>query len=192
MFKCGIAKNKYGNNVADLIELCNIIVSSINNNMHPNIWDIAANNLNFSLDILSVNNAVKQIYHIQHLFNWFRGDELFNISYKLRKNCSLCFNSEINNKELGPLLSIDKDDLLSSKSFTEIILKKLSPLNTICATCSYYKDEIIKNDSKYQTCVRQIIESVKIPNFLFFCFELCQGDETDYFSILILKNTKVK
>ena len=61
------------------------VVVSISVNKHPNIWDIPNNNIKFSLDILSENNAVKQVYHIQHIFNWFKGSKLFNICYILKK-----------------------------------------------------------------------------------------------------------
>ena len=73
-----------------------------------------------------------------------------------------------------------------------ILVSESGVLNTICATCSYYNDGKIKNDSKYQTCVRQIIESVKMPNFLFFCFKLCQGDKPDEFQYINLKKYKSK
>ena len=108
-----------------------------------------------------------------------------------KKNCSICFNSETKYKELEPLLSIDKNDLISSKSLKDIIYQKLSLL-TICASCSYDYEEKIKNDSRYQACARQYIQSVQIPKFLFFCFELCQGDEPGEYQHFNLKKYKNK
>ena len=67
---------KKTNNGANLMELYNIIVNSINNYKNTNILEITVNNTNFALDILIVNNDVKQVYHTQHLLLSNRGDGL--------------------------------------------------------------------------------------------------------------------
>ena len=46
--------------------------------------------------------------------------------------------------------------------------------------------EKIKNGIIYHTCVRQNIESVEMPNFLLFCFELSKEDEYEEFQYINL------
>ena len=52
-----------------LISFIDNIKTSLKNNKDNNIWDIAENNANLSLNILDLNNGYKQLLHLYNVFN---------------------------------------------------------------------------------------------------------------------------
>ena len=50
------------------------------------------------MDILNVKNGYKESFHIHNVFNWFKGNDLFCITYNINKACSICFKLENENK----------------------------------------------------------------------------------------------
>ena len=128
------------------------IYLSIINKENTNIWDIAENNKNYSLDILSGNSSFKEYYNIHHLLNWFNGDKLFSIKYQRIKSCNLCFNYESDNLCYQPFIPINNNELNHHSNLVAIIYSKFSNLSYACPLCFYTskeKGEDINNNPKY-------------------------------------------
>ena len=119
------------NNMNDFMNLLKKIYLSLNNNENLSFLDIAANNKNYSLDILNNNLVYKTFYHIHHLLNWFFDDKLFCIEYQRIKSCNLCFKYDSEILCYQPFISININEL------NEIICNKFSNSSSACPFCSY-------------------------------------------------------
>ena len=110
------------NNISDIIKLIELIKNSVKT-LNINIWEIAENNKNLSMDILNVKNGYKDPFHIHNVFNWFKGNDLFCITYNINKTFSICFKLENENKIDSPLISINKNDFISSTNLMKYYIK---------------------------------------------------------------------
>ena len=145
-----------------------IIVNKIKTSLNNNIWDICNINPSVSLDILNQNNGYMESFHIHHLFDWFKGDNLFTISYTNIKSCIFCFKNETVAKNTEPLIPISITEILNFSSLSDILYNKLGVTQNACSFCSYETNGIIKSEDKYKNCETNFICNVVLPNFLFY------------------------
>ena len=160
------------NNISDLLNLLGIIVNKIKNGKNNNIWDICNINPSVSLDILNQNNGYIEYYPIHHLFDWFKGDNFFTISYTNMKSCIFCFKNDTVAKNTEPLIPISISELLNFSSLSDILYNKLGVKQNSSSLCSYETNGIIKSEDKYKKCETNLICNVILPIFLLFVFDL--------------------
>ena len=108
------------NNLNDLLNLTDIIIDILRQQKNAFIWDICETNKNYSLNILNTNNLYKKEGHIHKLFDWFKDDKYFKVSYKLNKSCNLCFNSTEKLIKLDAIILIITNDFNNCFSFVYI------------------------------------------------------------------------
>lgn len=100
-----------GNNINVFLNLTNKIAESIEKKEKKNFLKIVEENKIYSLDILNNTEGYKKLYHIHHIFNWFFGEILFSIKYKIIKTCSLSFNNVIKKDMYVTYISISVNDI---------------------------------------------------------------------------------
>ena len=137
------------NSINELINLTDIIIENLRENKVAFIWDICETNKKYSLDILHDDNLYKQEGHIHKLFDSFKDNIYFNISYKLNKSCNLCFNSSEELIKLEAKLPIIANDFDNCFSFVDILYDRFAIKHSICINCSYDLNKNIKKEIKY-------------------------------------------
>ena len=186
---------KLGNNLSDFINLVNKIIINIEENNKKISWDIVNENKNYDLDILDNNNGYMNEYHFHHIFNWFLDESLFTIKYNTIKTCSLCFNFENKIDISLPYITITLADIINYNNLEDIIYSKFAIVKSACSNCSYYgigKNQDIKKEDKYKTCLTQQYSKIIFPNYIFFTFELSKENEQDNSQFSNLKKYRKK
>ena len=137
------------NNISNLYLLM-IIINNIKKGINCNIWNTWNNNPSVSLDILNKNNEYKKYYHIHHLFDWYKGNNIFILSYTNIKTCFFFFKNEMKAKNTEPLIPISITEFQSFSSLYDILYNKLGVTKNAYSLCFYELNGKIKTEEKYK------------------------------------------
>ena len=86
-------------------------------------------------------------------------------------------------------------DIINYNNLEDIIYSKFEIVKSACSNCSYYgigKNQDIKKEDKYKTCLTQQYSNIIFPNYMFFTFELSKDNEPDNSQFTNLKKYKKK
>ena len=150
----------------------------------------------YNLDTIGILDKINKPFEfdsINSCYKFLVDNDIFCISYTLKRNCTFCDYNLEKNEFFCPYITMNEKDLNSNLSIEGRINNLLVIEDSSCPNCcSTYLKKSNVIESKYLNCFKSITSNIDYPNILIISFDLeCSNNMISNYNNLIKYQNKI-